>query len=516
MLALSFPKFGHPASAWFALTPLIVALVRRRHAGDAQPSTRRALILGLLAGGVYFAGTLYWLVETMTVFGGLQTAVAVLAAFLLVAYLSLFPAACAVAVSRCARALGPAAAFVAPPAWVAAELGRQYVWDGFPWALLGYSQIRWLPIAQFASIAGVYGLSFLLALTAAAAAYVMTSAGRRRFVPSIAVAVLVAVCGAWGRARLGDGKLLLAGEPVRVAVLQANIAQHEKWDPSLADAITSRYIAMTRQALARGATFIIWPESSTPFYFENDLLRGSTIRRLATEGKATLLIGSDQIEPVRAEPGRHKPEERTYNAAFLIRPDGQVGAVYRKMHLVPFGEYVPAQRLLFFVGPIVEAVSAFVPGTEPVLLPVGGHRASTAICYEVIFASLIRQFVNGGSELLTTITNDAWYGTSSAPYQHWDQAAMRSIESGRYLARAANTGISGFVDPYGRVIEKTPLFTQALLVADLRFITARTIYSRIGDAVAWASLAVTIAALLASARVRYNEQFPSSASGAQE
>ena len=212
---------------------------------------------------------------------------------------------------------------------------------------------------------------------------------------------------------------------------------------------------MTRQALARGATFIIWPESSTPFYFEQDLLRGSAIRRLAVEGKATLLIGSDQVEPVRAEPNREKPEERVYNAAFVIRPDGRTGAVYRKMHLVPFGEYVPAQRLLFFVGPIVEAVSAFAPGTEAVLLPVGDHRASTAICYEVIFASLMRQFVVNGSELLTTITNDAWYGASSAPYQHWDQAAMRSIENGRYLARAANTGISGFVDPYGRVIEKT-------------------------------------------------------------
>jgi apolipoprotein N-acyltransferase len=493
-----------------------VALVRRRHAGDAPPSSRRALILGLLAGGVYFSGTLYWLVETMTTFGGLQTAVAVLAAFLLVAYLSLFPAICAVVIARCARALGPPAVFVAAPAWVATELGRQYVWDGFPWALLGYSQIRWLAIAQVASIVGVYGLSFLLALTGAAAAYVMTSRGSRRFGPAIGVVVLVAVSAVWGRARMGDGRLLSSGEPVRVAVLQANIAQQDKWDPSLADTITNRYLSMTRQALGRGATFIIWPESSTPFYFENDLLRGSAIRRLAVEGKATLLIGSDQVEPVRAEPGREKPEERTYNAAFLIRPDGRVGAVYRKMHLVPFGEYVPAQRLLFFVGPIVEAVSAFVPGTEAVLLPVGEHRASTAICYEVIFASLMRQFVVAGSELLTTITNDAWYGSSSAPYQHWDQAAMRSIEGGRYLARAANTGISGFVDPYGRVIEKSPLFTQALLVADLRFITARTIYSRIGDAVAWASLAMTIAALLATRRVRYNEQFQSRTNRAQE
>jgi len=141
------------------------------------------------------------------------------------------------------------------------------------------------------------------------------------------------------------------------------------------------------------------------------------------------------------------------------------------------------------------------------VLPVGTHHASTAICYEVIFANLMRQFVVNGSELLTTITNDAWYGTSSAPYQHWDQAAMRAIEGGRYLARAANTGISGFVDPYGRVLQKTTLFTPAMLVGDLRFIRERTIYSRIGDLVAWLSLAASLAALLAAGRVRYNVGF---------
>ena len=167
-----------------------------------------------------------------------------------------------------------------------------------------------------------------------------------------------------------------------------------------------------------------------------------------------------------------------------------------------FGEYVPLQRLLFFIGPIVEAASAFLPGQEAVILPVDGHRASTAICYEVIFASLMRQFVLNGSELLTTITNDAWYGTSSAPYQHWEQASMRAIENGRYLARAANTGISGFVDPYGRVMQRSALFEQALLVGDLRFIRERTIYSRIGDLVAWASLAFTIAALVVAFRLR--------------
>jgi len=451
---------------------------------------------------VYFWGTLYWLVGTLTTFGDLARPLAVIAALLLVSYLSLFPAVFALAVARLARMWGPGAAMMAVPAWVATELGRQYVWDGFPWALLGYSQVTVLPIAQLASITGVYGLSGLLALTAAAAAYLVIEPGSRRWAVSAATIALVAACAVWGQARLTRSALSSAGDPVRVAVLQGNIAQDDKWNPALADAITARYLSMTRTALADGATFIMWPESATPFFFEKDLLRGGAIRRLASEGNATLLIGSDQIEPVRAEPGRTRPTERWYNAAFLVQPDGRIGAVYRKMQLVPFGEYVPAKRLLFFVGTIVEAASDFAAGEEAVLLPIGTHKASTAICYEVVFPSLMRRFVVNGSELLTTITNDAWYGSSSAPYQHWEQASLRAIEGGRYLARAANTGISGFVDPYGRVLRQSALFEQALLVADLRFIRERTIYSRTGDLVAWLSLAITLAALLATLRVR--------------
>jgi apolipoprotein N-acyltransferase len=308
-------------------------------------------------------------------------------------------------------------------------------------------------------------------------------------------ALLVVGIGAWGSGRLRDSPLLQAGTPVRVAVLQGNIAQEDKWDPAQRDAIAAKYLRMTREALGAGATFIIWPESSTPFYFEHDVMRGGAIKRLARESGATLLIGSDQVEQV-ATFEKSRAEAKYYNAAFLVKPDGEVGGVYRKMHLVPFGEYVPLQRVLFFVGPIVEAVSEFTPGTEAVLLPVGGHVASTAICYEVIFPDLIRGFVRNGSELLTTITNDAWYGRSSAAYQHWEQAAMRAIEQGRFLARAANTGVSGFVDPYGRALEKTDLFTEAVVLGDLRFIRERTIYNRIGDLAAWLSLAVTAAALL--------------------
>jgi len=478
----------------------MVALVRPT---PVPRVARRAFFLGLLTGGVYFAGTLYWLVETMTTFGGLGTPIAVFAAALLVAYLSLFPAAFAVVLDRLRTSLGaPRAVMCAPPIWVATELGRQYVWDGFPWALLGYSQVTVLPIAQIASVTGVYGLSGLLALTSAAAALVAIDERARRWVVAAAVVALVGGCALWGRARMAEGSLISVGDPVRVAVVQGNIAQDDKWDPALRDAITSRYLGMTRGAVEERATFIIWPESSVPVPLEEDVVRSGEIRRLAREAGATLLIGSDQVVRVRPGAPLAAPDNLWYNAAFLVKPDGTTGAVYRKMHLVPFGEYVPLQRLLFFVGPIVEAVSNFTPGPDSVLMPVNGHTVSTAICYEVIYGSLIRRFVTNGSELLTTITNDAWYGRSSAAYQHWDQAAMRAIENGRYLARAANTGVSGFVDPYGRVLEKSALFEQTVLVKDVRFLKERTVYSRTGDLIAWLSLAFAAATLLASWRVR--------------
>ena len=494
LLALSFPKFGHPALAWIALAPLLVAVTHRR-----QP-LRRAFLLGLLTGVMYFAGTLYWLVQTMTTFGGLSTPLAAFAAAVLVAYLSLFPAAFAAIQARLAAVFGTVALLAAPATWAATEMGRTYVLDGFPWELLGYSQSTVLPIAQVASVVGVYGLSAFVTLVAAAAAFAALDRSSWRWRVLAGVGALVIAAGLWGAVRIRDGRLTAAGTGVRVAVLQGNIPVDQKWDPKLRDAIMSRYIGMTREAIGRGAQFILWPESATPMPYEQDVAMGEPIRRLAREARVTLLIGSDQVEPVLPSP-EAKPEVRSYNAAYLIRPDGATAAIYRKIHLVPFGEYVPFSRVLTFVGPIISAVgdmSPFSPGTDAMVLPVAGHSASTAICYEVIYSSLIREFVQNGSELLTTITNDAWYGWSSAAYQHWQQASLRAIEEGRYLARAANTGISGFVDPYGRVLQSSTMFQSAVLVEDVRFIKTRTVYGRTGDLVGWLSVAFTAAALLAT------------------
>ena len=497
LLALSFPKYGHSSFGWIALAPLLVALSYRRQ------TFRRSLGLGLLAGFVYFAGTLYWFVITLNTFGGLSIPVAAIASAMGIAYLALYPALFAVIQARLVRALGKPALLLAPAVWVATEMARTYSPLDFPWELLGYSQATVLPIAQLASVAGVYGLSALVASVSTAAAYALLDRSRRRWVVCGVVAPAVCCTAIWGTLRIRDHALTREGTPVRVAVLQGNIPQEQKWDPAMADAIMDRYIGMTREAIGRNAQFILWPESATPLPYEQDPRRGELVRRLAREAQVTMLIGSDQFEPIAPvplAPAAKAAPPPAYNAAYLIRPDGSTAAVYRKIHLVPFGEYVPFKRLLFFVGPLVDAVSDFTPGAEATLLPVRGRMVSTAICYEVIYAPLMRSFVTRGSELLTTITNDAWYGWSSAAYQHWEQASLRSIEEGRYLVRAANTGISGFVDPYGRVLQRSNMFQSAVMAEDVRFLTGRTIYNRTGDIVGWVSVALTLAALLATGR----------------
>jgi apolipoprotein N-acyltransferase len=313
---------------------------------------------------------------------------------------------------------------------------------------------------------------------------------------AIATAVIaVAGVGGWGTWRVADAALTRAGTPLRVGLIQANIAQEDKWDSRQARRIFTTYIAMTRHAVRNGAEVVLWPESSTPFTFEDDPAGEQQLRDLAREVRTPILFGSDQA--VAGPPPRH------YNAAFLLDGAGATAAVYRKMHLVPFGEFVPFADWLSFFPPLVQTLAGFEPfspGESIVMLPLGGRPVSTAICYEVVYPGLIRDAVLQGSELLTTITNDGWYGDSSAPFQHWDMAAMRAIEQGRYLARAANTGISGVVDPYGRVVRRSEIFREVDLIEEVRLLQHRTIYSRIGDVVAYAGLAAMVLALVVGRR----------------
>ena len=502
MLALSFPRFGHPAIAWIALAPVLIALTRG--------SLPRAFTLGLTTGLVYFAGTIYWASRVMAVYGGLETAVAVFVNAALVAYLALYPALFAVVMRRLLARFGPQALTAAPLVWVATELGRTHLFTGFPWVLLGYSQAGVLPIAQLASVFGVYGVSALVASVSAAVAMLaagvsinpaqagshtsvgsgraFVGSGFGRTIPLVVTLALVGGIAGWGALRLNASELTRMGEPVRVGLVQGNVDQAEKWDPARSGTIFADYLAKTEQAIAGGAQVVIWPEASTPFSLEEDPAGAEAVRAIARTAGVPILVGSNQVQ--------HGEQTKYYNAAFLIGADGRTGGVYRKIHLVPFGEYVPLKKLFFFAAPLVEAVSDFSPGDTGVLLPVNGHRVSTAICYEIVYPNLVHGFVVSGSELLTTITNDAWFGRTSAPYQHFAQASMRAIESGRYLARAANTGISGLVDPYGRIVAQSRIFEPTVIVEQARFLTTTTLYTRFGDIFAYASAIITVALLV--------------------
>jgi apolipoprotein N-acyltransferase len=489
LLALSFPRYGHPAFAWIALVPLLFALHGvSTHGGPVRHTSRTAFLLGLATGTIYFVGTVYWTSTVVRQFGGLPLPLSIVAMLLLSLYLGLFPAVAALITSRFLNRAGTAGLLLFTGPWVAAEFFRGYLFGGFPWVPLGNSQVTILPIAQLASLLGVYGVSALVAFVNSAIAYAFLVKGRRR-VPALAAAALAVFgAGAWGTWRVADASLTREGTPLRIGLVQGNIAQEDKWDPTQARRIFATHIAMTREAATRGAEYVLWPESSTPFMFEEEETGAEVLRSLARELNVPILFGSDQME-------RDSPP-RLYNAAFLVTPQGETAAVYRKIHLVPFGEYIPFKSWLFFVSPLVESLAEFAPGGAIVMLPVNGHMTSTAICYEVVYPSLIREAVEAGSELLTTITNDAWYGHSSAPYQHFELASMRAIEQGRYLARAANTGISGIVDPYGRVVASSGIFEQVTLVEDVRLLTGRTLYSVIGDAIAYVAIALTASALI--------------------
>jgi apolipoprotein N-acyltransferase len=498
LLALSFPKFGHPACGWIALAPLLVALIDR---SAARPETNNplagrknslvhAFALGATTGAVYFSGTLYWITHVMVAYGGLDSWVAVLVNGLLIAYMALFPALFAVAMHRIILVFGARGLLVAPFVWVATELGRTYTPPGgFPWSLLGYSQVTVLPVAQLASVLGVYGVSALVATVSATAVFAVATKSKRERVAALAsVASIVLLVATWGSLRVAGGTLTDAGEPLKVGVAQGNVEQGEKWVAGRAASIFQEYLRMTRQAIGGGADLVLWPESATPFFFDEDRPAADVVRTLVRQARVSMLLGSDQREAGASR--------QYYNAAFLVQADGTTGGVYRKIHLVPFGEYVPMKRALFFAAPLVQAVSDFSPGERAVLLPLGEHRISTAICYEVVYPALMRQFVRGGSELLTTITNDAWFGRTSAPYQHFAQAAMRAIEQGRYLVRSANTGISGIVDPYGRVLVQTEIFRPDVFVGSVRLLKTSTFYGRTGDVFAYASVLVTVVMLV--------------------
>ena len=490
LLALSFPKFGHGAVAWVALAPLFIALA---HSGGGW----RAVRLGYITGAVSSVGIVYWTALVVVQFGGLGLPAGLGAMAALCLALAAFPALVAWAIGTWARVFGARALLLAPLAWVGVELMRARTAGNFAWCLLGYSQHANLPIIQVARFTAVYGVSFLVAFVSAVLAYLAVEArpGRRRAAVAV-MAALVALVWLDGVIRLRQPEP--SAPTLRVGMVQASIAQPDKWDPEKAWENVDKHLELTTQAAAAGARLVVWPESAVPFYYDHTPEAALTLRDLTRRDNLYLFFGNDDIE-------RGTETRQVWVGAKLLDPQGALVYRYHKVRLVPFGEYVPLSPLLTvggrYTARLVRQVADFTPGTDFSVGAVDGHLVGGFICYEAIFPEIVRQFAARGAELLVNVTNDGWYGRTSAPHQHLAMALFRAVENGRYLVRAANTGITAVVDTRGRILQHTELFEQTTLVRDVPLLTEVTFYTRHGDVFAWtcaaAALALTAAAILA-------------------
>ncbi len=470
LLALAFPRWDGFPLAWIALVPLLFAL-------DGQPARRR-FILGWLCGMVYFAGTLWWVTISMSHYGGLHEAVSGLLMLLLAAYLSIYVGLwgwlCGAALrqdplhSIWARRLFP------PALWTALEYARAHLLTGFPWSSLGYSQHGFLPAIQVADFGSVYGVGFILvffnaALFRCVVAWSVSRAAAWREA-ALAACALVLTLG-YGAFRLGQP--MQGASAISVAVIQGNIAQDQKWGETMQAETLEIYQRLSRASLPQKPDLVIWPESSTPVFFQTDRTYQDAALRLVQEGGFDLLLGTPAFDP--AQPGV------LYNRAYLLSGSRRPIQHYDKMHLVPFGEYVPLARLLFFVEKMAEGIGNFSAGQEATVLRAAGTQIGTVICFEAIFPGGVRMFVDRGARIMTTITNDAWFGDSAAADQHFSMVVFRAIENRVPFARAANTGISGFIDAHGRVLARSDLFVEAEQTQRLYPGIRRTFYTTYGD-----------------------------------
>ncbi|NQT10621.1 MAG: apolipoprotein N-acyltransferase [Desulfobacteraceae bacterium] len=487
LLTGSFPKIGISLFAWFALVPLLVAL--------RNLSPKRGFILGFIAGLVHYLTLLYWLVYTMHTYGHLTMALCVFILILASAFLALYPAAfSATLLNLCAK---PAICiFAVPVLWVAFEYMRSLFFLGFPWELIGYSQYNNLLLIQISDIFGVYGVSFLIALSNTTIyltlLYLIKKDWKRETVTkrvaagSISVfALIIVLVLSYGKWRIDSIDRLVCSSPsIKAAVVQGNIDQAVKWDPEFQRLTIKKYIDLSLLAKKDNPDLVVWPETATPFYFLYNIGLSNMVQNGIKDTGLDFLIGSPSFV-------RKKGVVEHYNTAYLISSDGKVYGKYDKVHLVPFGEYIPFNKWLPFIGKMVEGVGDFKPGIKGKTIKWGDYSLGLQICYEIIFPDLSRAMAKNNASLLVNITNDAWFGTTSAPYQHFSMAIFRAVENRRALVRSANTGISGFIDPVGRIIEKTDLFKEAVATRPVPLIQMRSFYTCFGDLFAIGCMVVT-------------------------
>ena len=489
-----FPLAGVYVLCWFALAPLVVALLRARRTGELEVSSGTPLkaatpwqgfLLGYVCGILWYAGTCYWIFDTMRQYGGLNTPMALLVQFLFCCYLGLYHGVFGLLMSLLARSRDNRRALVlAPFLWVAVELARTRI-TGFPWNLLGIAQVDNVALSRIAAWTGVYGISFEIVLVnvALAAAFLIPRARRAAMLTAALAAAAVLQAG-----RLVDAP---PAPSDRTALLvQENLPVSADWTSTYFQQTVADLTALTQKSATAKTGLVVWPESPAPF-FTNDVRFRDTISQMARATNAWIVVGA--IGSNESHPNAEGP---VFNSAALVSPHGEWTSRYDKAHLVPFGEYLPFPSLFSFAGGLTKEVGQFEHGTSRMPLSTDGERLGIFICYESIFPDEVRQSANQGAHVFINISNDGWYGDSGAYAQHLNQTRMRAIENNRWLLSATDTGVTASIDPWGRIAARVPRKERIALAAPYAFTSVTTFYTRHGDWFAYACAIISLAALV--------------------
>jgi apolipoprotein N-acyltransferase len=471
MLSASFPPGELGWLAWIAVVPLLIALENER------PSN--AFKFGMIMGLSHYLTLIYWVIFVVHTYGGIGLFTSVFILFLFCIYLSLFPAFFSLLIN-----LPDSNRFMplkAAAIWVSLEYVRAVLLTGFPWCLIGYSQYARHYLIQISDITGVYGISFLL-VSFNGAIYLLLFGRKKvssiggRVTDVLIVLMLILVCFTYGIYSLADMKKDLKGkEPMVVSVIQGNIDQSVKWDPAFMRETMEKYITLTKSTIVSKPGLIVWPETAAPFYFQDNTDQSKEIYKISKETGAWLIFGCPAYETDIIQ-------SRYYNRIYVVSPNGYIEGHYDKTHLVPFGEYVPLKKFMPFINRLVTAAGDFSAGKESGILKMHGLKAGALICYEGIFPDIARKETKNGAQLFVNLSNDAWFGMTSAPYQLLSMCVFRATENRRPFVRAANTGISAFIDSYGRITERSDLFVDGVLTGQIPTGFDRlTIYSKYGD-----------------------------------
>ena len=480
LLILSFPNFDLEFLAWFALIPLFYSIDEKR--------PYQSFKLGFITGLTFFLGILYWIIVAVHTYGNIPLILSGFILLLLVAYLSLFIGAFTFLTRLIQIRSGLQTIFFTPVIWVALEYLRSFLLTGLPWANLGYSQYLNLPFIQIADITGAYGPSFVILLVNATLFWVLRQWSKRTFPIKEVIITVIILLGflIYGYLKMGRvDRQMVQDPPLKVGLVQGNIDQSIKWDESFQMETLKIYDNLSLRVSEEKPDLIIWPETATPFFFQDAKEYQPFVLDIPKKTNAFLLFGSPSYKILKGKVNH-------YNSAYLVSPSGELIGKYDKIHLVPFGEYIPMQDLLFFIGSLGEGIGDFKSGKEIFNFSLPQGKLGVLICFEIIFPDLCRRFVKGGANFLITITNDAWFGRPSAPYQHFSIATFRAVENRVFIARAANTGITGFIDPKGKIINQGGIFTEEAMNGVIRLSSQKTFYTLYGDIFAWICSAFSI------------------------